>query len=76
MNIESFQDQARFRFVGDVVLHDVVLGGDPLPTVAVYLDKVTHECYQLSAQAKLYRKTAKPSHEHQVLKYGEWTPLR
>ena len=76
MTIETFQDAARFQFISDVILHDVVLGGQPLPTVGVYLDKVSRECYQVSADAKLYRKTAKPSHEHQVLKYGEWTPLR
>lgn len=76
MTIETFQDAARFELIGDVVLHDVVLGGQPLPTVSVYLDRTTRECYQVSARAKLYRKTAKPSHEHQLLKYGEWTPLR
>lgn len=76
MTIETFQDAARFQVIGDVVLHDLVLGGQPLPTVTVYMDKATRECYQVFVMAKLYRKTAKPSHEHQVLKYGEWTPLR
>jgi len=76
MTSEDFQDGARFQVIGDVVLHDVVLGGQPLPTVTVYLDKTSRECYQVSTQGNFYRKTAKPSHEHQILKYGEWTPLR
>ena len=76
MTSDSFQDSARFELVGEVVLHDIVLGGQPLPTVSIYRDRSTRECYQVAPAAKLYRKTAKPSHEHQVLRYGEWTPLR
>lgn len=76
MTLDDFQDVARFELSGDVVLHDVVLGGQPLPKVVVYLDKVSREVYQVFAPAKLYRKTAKPSHEHKVLPYGEWIPIR
>ena len=76
MTTGDFQDKARFELIGDVVLHDVVLGGQPLPHVSVYRDTTTRECYQVSTQGNFYRKTAKPSHEHQILKYGEWTPLR
>jgi hypothetical protein len=76
MTIETFQDALRFELIGDVVLHDLVLAGQPLPAVIVYRDRATGECYQVSPDARLYRQTTKPSQEHQVLKYGEWTPLR
>lgn len=71
----KIEDIKKFKKMGAFQLTEWVLNGEHHPTVGIYINEATGECYQMADKHKIFRKTAATTNGSAAMPYGEWQPL-